>query len=315
MNKPKSIFKYFTEDRIDLLQNGLIKFSPPHEFNDPFEAYPSFKSMAPHETIDELVENFDSEPGYHEKILEDCLKKDLRFQLLPESIQNYMAVLAKKKLEKIRPEMSKQIKEFASSAMKFQGDSGALMIKTMLSSINKSFAILCFTEKKDNLLMWSHYANSHKGFVLEFLPKHPFFNHKNGHSIAGHLRKVRYTLKRPEFILFDDELPKEQVTQNWIDNLIWVKSEHWAYEEEWRILSTQNRSEKTITTGESNIHLFSLPFDAIKNIYFGCKMKDERKNEFITLIESEDSLRHIKIFKAIPDEKEYKLRFIEQGTK
>ncbi len=248
--------------------------------------------------------------------VEDCLKNDCRFKLLPEPYKNLIADLAKKNLELTRPEMSKQIKKFASSAMKFQGKSKALMVETMLNAINKSFAILCFTEKKDNLLMWSHYANSHKGFVLEFFPNHSFFNQNDEPTIAGHLRKVRYTLERPDFVFFDDELPKDQVTQNWIDNLIWVKSEHWAYEEEWRILLTQNRCEKTITNGESNIHLlFTLPLDAIKNIYLGCKMSDQKINEFITLIAKEDSLKHLKLFQAVPDENEYKLQFIESDFK
>ena len=33
--------------------------------------------------------------------------------------------------------------------------------------------VCCFSEKKDDILMWSHYADGHKGFCLEFItPKH-----------------------------------------------------------------------------------------------------------------------------------------------
>lgn len=307
----ESIFKYFTEDRIDLLQNGLIKFSPPKEFNDPFETFPNFKSMAPHQAIDEFFESFDSEPGYYEEILKDCLAKDPRFQQLPDPYKKLMAGIAEKRLEANRPEMSKQVKDFGSSAMKFQGKLKTLMVETTLKAFNLSFAILCLTEKKDNLLMWAHYANNHKGFVLEFFPNHSFFDQNDKPTIAGHLRKVRYTLERPEFIFFDNNLPKDHVTKNWVDNLIWVKSKHWDYEEEWRILSTLNRCEKIITNGEIEIHLFTLPLDAIKSIYFGCRMNDEKKNEFIRLIGKQEELKHIKVFQAVPDEKEYKLQFLE----
>ncbi len=66
------------------------------------------------------------------------------------------------------------------------------MVKMMMNAINDTIGILCFTEKNDNLLMWSHYANSHKGFVLEFYPEHQFFDRrKNDHQLAEHLRKVR----------------------------------------------------------------------------------------------------------------------------
>src|SRR4051812_50000619 len=35
-------------------------------------------------------------------------------------------------------------------------------------SISDLIGILCFLPERDNLLMWSHYADSHKGYALEF---------------------------------------------------------------------------------------------------------------------------------------------------
>lgn len=311
MIKPSSIFKYFNENRIDLFENGLVRFSPPKAFNDPFETFPNFISMAPHEAIDEFFETFDSDPDYYEKIFENCLKNDPKFKTLPSPQKHLMATMVKKEMQENRAEMSKQIRTFARSAVKFQGKHRHIMIETMLNTFNKSFAILCLTEKKDNLLMWAHYANSHKGFVLEFHTEHPFFRQTAEPTIAGHLRKVRYTLEKPKFTFFDDSLPKAQVTQSWVDNLIWVKSEHWAYEEEWRILSTLDRCEKVIAVGENEIHLFAIPFDSIKRIYLGCRMREETKNEFISIIRKKESLKHIDIFQAAPDDTKYELNFSE----
>ena len=150
--------------------------------------------------------------------------------------------------------MSLQIKSLFSSAMKLEGYAKSLMLKIILESINTTFGILCFTEKKDNLLMWSHYANSHKGFVLEFFPNHIYFDRRQKvNQIAEHLKKVRYTIKRPEFVFFNDDLSKNQMMDNWIDNFIWVKSAHWEYEQEWRMLSTFNMCEKTIEKADNQI--------------------------------------------------------------
>jgi len=37
--------------------------------------------------------------------------------------------------------------------------------------VRNSFGITCFGEKKDNLTMWSHYADSHKGVCIGFEPQ------------------------------------------------------------------------------------------------------------------------------------------------
>jgi hypothetical protein len=37
LNIPNSLYKYVTADRIDILQNGHIRFTQPSVLNDPFE--------------------------------------------------------------------------------------------------------------------------------------------------------------------------------------------------------------------------------------------------------------------------------------
>ena len=312
MNTPVSLFKYFTEKRIDLLQNGLIRFTQPEEFNDPFEVFPYFKSMASTDLIDNEANTFDSEPNYYEKILEEILLQDNQFQSLPPQGQALKRSLYKERLKILKPEMAFQVKSLFSSAMKFEGAIKPIMLETIRKSINISFGILCFTEKKDNLLMWSHYANSHRGFVLEFKPKHSYFDRrKKKTQIAEHLKKVRYSIKRPEFVFFDNNLSQEQMVDNWVGNFIWVKSEHWEYEKEWRIITTLNTSDKTIQKSGLPIHLFYFPYDAIKNIFLGCKMEREIKIEIVNLIKTQEKLKHICIYQALPHEKNYSLEFKE----
>ena len=214
MNKPSAIFKYFTEERIDLLSNGLIRYTQPKDFNDPFETFPYFLSMGPHNDIDAYAESFDSDPLYYKKVLEETLRNDPRFKSMPPQLQNLMREFSNEGLEILQPGISLQVKNFFKSAMKFEGAARPLMIETVLKSINMAFGILCFTQRKDNLLMWSHYSNSHKGFVLEFFPEHNFFdNRETQNQIAGHLKEVRYTLKRPEFSFFDPAFSQREGIQ------------------------------------------------------------------------------------------------------
>src|SRR6266404_2239082 len=40
---------------------------------------------------------------------------------------------------------------------------------------SSNFAFLSLTRKENNLLMWSHYSDSHRGFLLGFESDDPFF--------------------------------------------------------------------------------------------------------------------------------------------
>ncbi len=150
--------------------------------------------------------------------------------------------------------------------------------------INKS-GITCFTECNKNLLMWSHYADSHKGVCLEFIPKGSFF--KN-------FKKVRYLEEIPQinWIRFiNSEFTIEDVETFWTS-----KSIEWSYENEWRLFiklggrvrSYHSNSLQAIyfgyRTGESDIKM-------IKNLKLG-----------------------INLYKAELDDNQFKIKFRKLET-
>jgi hypothetical protein len=56
---------------------------------------------------------------------------------------------------------------------------------------NETYGVLCCTELECDLVMWSHYAQQHKGFVMEFDWTHSFF--------AERLHRVVYSPDRPVY--------------------------------------------------------------------------------------------------------------------
>ncbi|MBJ6111785.1 DUF2971 domain-containing protein [Hymenobacter sp. BT523] len=91
--------------------------------------------------------------------------------------------------------------------------------------------ILCLGRRKDNILMWSHYAQNHEGFAIGF----DTVRLKNlcfelGGYLAGY---VAYRDNYPilEFPEKDSKLTKKDV----LTTLLNVKSRIWAYEKEVRI--------------------------------------------------------------------------------
>lgn len=125
----------------------------------------------------------------------------------------------------------------------------------------KEFAICCFMENDESNLMWSHYADYHKGFCIEYdLSKACFFDF---------LYPVYYT---KDVI----DLPKNYA------KVCITKSEEWNYELEWRM----------IYLGQSGLQ------DAppIKSICLGARFdeKDELSKELLKIV----SERNIPVYKT-----------------
>lgn len=87
-------------------------------------------------------------------------------------------------------------------------------LRATKQQIAKNRGMLCFSLGWHNPLLWSHYADRHRGLALGF------------DVDAGMLRRVAYVAKRPVLKRIEEE------TANW---LLFTKYEDWRYEQEARI--------------------------------------------------------------------------------
>ena len=122
------------------------------------------------------------------------------------------------------------------------------MIETyfpILSETSKRYsAIACFSENVDSILMWSHYADSHKGFALEYdfrptleqpiknVGLFPVVYSKERFDISDY---IAWAFLR--IIGFPAKMPDMSAS---IKNALW-KSDVWAYEKEWRMIDSTPR--------------------------------------------------------------------------
>ena len=104
-----------------------------------------------------------------------------------------------------------------------QSTSQDTITKTIQNTL-KNRGVCCFSEKKDNLLMWSHYASQGAGMCLEFDTSSPTFSL---------LQKVDYS---PEFPVIDLERMLCNEDYDQITEMYCTKSQDWSYEQEWRLL-------------------------------------------------------------------------------
>lgn len=104
----------------------------------------------------------------------------------------------------------------------------------------KKFRVYCLTLSSDNLLMWSHYANNHRGICLEF---------DTNNSVFGSAWNVEY----------HEEYPYSPWDNNFdVMRLALTKAKCWMYEREYRVLSETDGLGKPLTVGNDNKLLFHL---------------------------------------------------------
>lgn len=99
-----------------------------------------------------------------------------------------------------------------------------------INSFNKSlqgFGILSLAENAKDILMWSHYAQDHKGVCIELER-----TETNDLGNPNSTRKVAYTKNYPS-LRSKSLLTKDDRTSA-LMRVLYTKSEHWNYEREWR---------------------------------------------------------------------------------
>lgn len=307
-----SIFKYVTEERIGILKESCIRFTQPSQFNDPFEISPYFKAITDDKYVEELIKS-----GWNEAEVEKLWEKTYIKMTEENPIVKY---IPKEKLKELTLQHihTSEVKNIYESLLNqfFKLNNPILRLRQrFLSSIRKSLdgivGILCLTEKPDNLLMWAHYSNGHRGFVIEFDETHSYFDRRTKpNEIRKHLKKVSYSKQRPEILAYDSRMSESENLDTWINKFFWNKGDSWEYEQEWRMIDALNDCQKKIRKGDEDIYLFSLPIDCIKGIILGCNMLEEDKYGFINLLQSDKKYSHINIKQAVIDEKDFRINII-----
>ncbi len=136
-------------------------------------------------------------------------------------------------------------------------------------AIDNMFRVGCLCTDYKNRLMWSHYANGHKGFCVEY-----DFGIEDDNVLSDILiLPVVYSNRRPKFpwtvAIATDKNSSEIKTEGakrMMQSLL-TKDEAWSYEDEWRIITL-------CSTGKDKIKM-----PKISCIYIGalCSENDKEK--------------------------------------
>lgn len=216
---PPILFKYqaFTPDALSNLACRQVWFSRPSKFNDPFDcAIRIDRGPIPDSDYQRLYEfgrQESSNTAEFEAIYSPSAAKNLVFR------KDVQAGL---------------VAEFEKQKLAMRNERG----------------VCCFSACNDNILMWSHYADSHNGFCLGF---------KTDSEPFSEALRVKYKCDVPAvnpipFVLDDDE--------NAFLAMILTKSRCWRYEEEWRLFHMEADTAYGYAAG------------TLESVYFGMLMPE-----------------------------------------
>jgi hypothetical protein len=145
----------------------------------------------------------------------------------------------------------------------------------------KSIQICCFSTNKDSILMWSHYANMHSGFCIEYDMDMLLDSRMP-------IRPVKYVNDMP--IIYNRVNMKKAVY-----DVILCKSKEWSYESEWRVIYNKDDKRQFLRTINPSA------------IYIGCKATTDLKDKILKICKT----KSIDCYVAEKDFFSYKLNFIK----
>jgi hypothetical protein len=233
MKIPEILYRYRTysnEYNRRTLDNNELYFSKPKDFNDPFDCLI---------TVD--YENL----------------KD-KYKLFEYASQ---IVVNQQKSGNIKLSKNEQIKEVYRIAEIINSDIEGYQKQNddfIIEKINSHIGIISFSEIYDNMLMWSHYADFHKGYCLGYNTK--ILKEELGDTNGG---RIFYTDNYPSI----DPLNQVDLLMSRMQTNI--KATCWSYEKEFRITK--------LFKNQDSIRTFNLSNNVISELYLGVKISTENR--------------------------------------
>lgn len=288
-NKPKVLYKYATaEVGLKILETQTIRFSNPITFNDPY----------------------------------DCCMPIIFKNA--KNLDNSFFINLNKKIREIVNLDEETIIKLDNELQNLNDDNNALSIcpdkylNIILQPLKEDMRVLSLSKNNNNLLMWGHYAQNHKGTAIGFNTNYKFLRNLIEIKYSKTIPKLRNALINDLYLISIDALKELRM-------LFHTKSIDWKYEQEYRFEIGLNHLYRQFVLNPNYITLYPQFFEEIKNkkdfihpyftsecinsVYLGINMDIDNENNIINLIKNK--YPHTKIYKAFLSEFEFKVDFKE----
>lgn len=286
-NTPNVLYKYFsdTEHSINNIKNSVLWFSSPKFYNDPYDSliqrYFSFgKFLIENDIMALLISEIDIDRPY---LIDFKNKLFINTQRVRDTVSDFLGYLTTLNNSVV----GKDKRLIQSLIEKIEGMRIGIYDDTIFNCFFEKLYISCFSELKDNILMWSHYTNSSSGFCVEY----DIENFLKEAGIEG--IKIVPVIYQPNLFSYQ----KYRKCNSPIPQII-VKNECWKYEIEWRMTCSGNPGEKGIKKCSPKITKIILGSN------FNYSEDNKIKDELMMFVKD----RKIDLYRMKPEENTFRLR-------
>lgn len=287
-------FKYVTASTAEkILESGKLLWSAPHLFNDPFDHQVAYSfTFTGEEAARKLFE-------VHEAIV---FGTDEPVMVQQKPLGNLSLLLRRQRQQGAANEdalraFSEVVKDISRDIEKFQNGLNEIIKSSLAHS-----RVLCMSETHMNVVMWSHYAEQHRGAVIKL---------NCSDEVDDNLlmaRRVTYTETFPDFVSVDDWVAdkfglKEIDISRLAFDLAYIKHNDWIYEREWRVHIPLLPSEPC-GDGKS---LFEKDLSVFGALYLGCRMPIATQKRLIEI--AQRKYPHMEIYRGSQSKHSFTLEF------
>ncbi|WP_240006124.1 DUF2971 domain-containing protein [Pseudaquidulcibacter saccharophilus] len=282
----------------DFLESGLLRMTPPSEFNDPFEG----------------LFNISDSNEYAEEFVCDYLKENKASQAFDIRIQKIEMGIKKgtsnrhERRKSIKVIKSPKIKKSFIKKINSNLKSFTPVVAESIDNASSSFAttrdkfgVLCLTENCFDTTMWAHYAEEGKGYLVEFdNSKHIINDEFYREGILYEPQKVFY-LKSKSISLSKNNIESSQ-------NPLLSKHDNWIYENEWRIIGETEKI--NLHKNSLGIGLVEIKQDSVKSITLGYNINNADLKQYREVIKS-GPFKNVNLRQATVNKEKLELEYIE----
>jgi len=310
--RPRVLVTYQSERGLDTLFHRELRVSPPSDFNDPFEL------------------RLASPAGY--------TTEQLKAHYLSQTAIPWL-------IERPKHSSDEAYMDWVQQAVKAPRHKHAQIFSsvrdTMIDVLGKYRGVACFSAltykqkppslaaAKTTALMWAHYANKHRGLMIEFDIRSLVLTAwlKSGWLFRVHYHKNRPVAALEDFDLGSDGKSIDQLTMRWAS----PKFNAWAYEREWRLIcpfvpekDPQGFTNARMVDGKL-MHFAALrpaigkpatpwletsPVRSIKRVVLGQRATKQFKKDVIHVLES-PAYKHVHIQEAQLSSRSFGLDYVD----
>ncbi|HML56568.1 MAG TPA: DUF2971 domain-containing protein [Solidesulfovibrio magneticus] len=250
--KLKSLFKFMKPQRASRFFEGntpYLNFAAIHTLNDPFE-FTISSSLYDAQVDPQEVSRIQKNPEMMMRDIQELLVKETGRESNVDFLSGdkNLHLCGKDKISRLDNAVEEAIKNKRIGVLSM---SGAVSDEDEINLLS-------------NPLMWAHYCEYYEGFAVKLDPEHPFFKDNS----TQRLSQVKYVEKIPSYS------PECTSEDGLLSHVGVVKSQHWEYEKEWRLIAECFEN----FLYEDEAMLKQLPIDAIQGIYIGLNCKNYKNS-------------------------------------